>query len=98
MRHPMHLQFDVASLNANPHEPARPSSPGAEAIDLLRQILEVQREHLTYLKATHDAGSRWRAFLARWREDFPDLHASCREAIPVLERAYGALMAELAEH
>jgi hypothetical protein len=65
---------------------------------LLRQILEVQREHLSFLRATHDANARWRAFLARWREDFPDLPDSCQQALPVLERSYSALISELAEY
>jgi hypothetical protein len=79
--------------------PEPPPTPGAdsEVIGLLRQILEVQREQLAAVRAAHDAGSRWRAFIARWREDFPDLPESCREALPVLERAYGAIISELAE-
>jgi hypothetical protein len=92
----MNFQFDVAPFGAA--ETPAESSPGAEMVGLLRQLLEVQREHLAYLRAAHDAGSRWRAFVARWREDFPDLPESCREALPILERSYGALIAELAEY
>jgi hypothetical protein len=68
---------------------------------LLRQIVDIQREQVTLLRASvaaHDASSRWRAFLARWKEDFPDLSGSCREAMTILERAYGALLAELVDH
>lgn len=97
----MHFQFNVAAVNPPPTDavagpPARPT----DSSDLLRQILEVQREQLALLRASsaaHDAGSRWRAFLARWREYFPELD-HCRQAIPILERAYGALIAELSEH
>jgi hypothetical protein len=67
---------------------------------LLRQILEIQREQLALLQASaaaHDHSSRWRAFLARWREDFPDLSDSCRGALLILERSYGSLIAELVE-
>jgi hypothetical protein len=98
----MHFQFNVAALQS-PSPPAQPAPPGSlgETADLLRQILQVQREQLDLLRAStaaHDAGSRWRAFLARWREDFPELPEACRLALPILERAYGALMNELGEH
>jgi hypothetical protein len=53
---------------------------------------------LSFLRATHDANARWRAFLARWREDFPELPESCQQALPILERSYSALIAELAEY
>ena len=93
----MNFQFNVAPFVPAGEAPAT-ATPSAEMVGLLRQILEVQREHLAYLRAAHDAGSRWRAFVARWREDFPDLPESCREALPILERSYGALIAELAEY
>jgi hypothetical protein len=78
-----------------------PSDPPSETIDLLRQLLDVQREQLALQKqaaAAHDHGSRWRAYLARWQEDFPELPEACKSAVPVLERSYGALIAELADH
>jgi hypothetical protein len=95
----MNFQFDVSS----PVPPSRPPSvnPAADQVDLLRQILEVQREQLTllqHLNAAHDAGARWRAFIARWREDFPALSGDCKEAVPILERTYGKLITELTEH
>jgi len=93
----MTFQLEVAPFVAAAEAPAEPSTR-PEMVDLLRQILEVQREHLAFLRAAHDAGSRWRAFAARWREEFPNLPESCREAVPILERSYGALIAELAEH
>src|SRR5262249_52539613 len=82
---------------------ADPSPPlGApETLDLLRQILEVQREQLAYQKATlqaHDTATRWRAFLSRWKEDFPGLSDACRRALPSLERSYGQLVVELTSH
>ena len=95
----MHFQFDVATL----HFPSVQSPPptSSDTAELLRQILHVQREQLALLRAfaaAQDAGSRWRAFVARWRQDFPDLSTSCRQAVPVLERTYGRLMGELTEH
>jgi len=96
----MQFQFDIASTYPTTSE-ASSSSPtpaNVEMLALLRQILEVQREHLSFLRATHDANARWRAFLARWREDFPELPESCQQALPILERSYSALISELAEY
>jgi len=72
-----------------------------ETLDLLRQLLEVQREQLALQRqaaAAHDHGSRWRAYLNKWQQDFPELPDACRDALPILERSYGALLAELADH
>jgi hypothetical protein len=96
----MHFQFEVF-----PTLPAGPTSmpaPTAEfgPVELLRQLLEVQREQLGLLRtsaAAHDTGSRWRAFLARWQDDFPGLPAACRHALPALERAYITLIHDLTE-
>src|SRR5262249_50414119 len=95
----MSFQYVVSPQSHSQVEPNLP--PALETADLLRQILEVQREQLAQLRASaaaHDSSSRWRAFLARWQEDFPDLSDGCRHALPILERAYGSLIAELAEH
>lgn len=78
-----------------------PSDPPSETTELLRQLLDVQREQLALQKqaaAAHDHGSRWRAYLARWQQDFPELPEACKGAVPILERSYGALIAELADH
>ena len=96
----MQFQFDIASTYPTTSESSSssPTPANVEMLALLRQILEVEREHLSFLRATHDANARWRAFLARWREDFPDLPDSCQQALPVLERSYSALISELAEY
>jgi hypothetical protein len=97
----MNFQIDVSSAVSSPPEVSAahpPTSP--DAVDLLRQILEVQREQLTYQRAAaaaHDATARWRAFLARWQSEFPDLAENCRKAMPQIERSYGRLIAELTE-
>ncbi|TMQ33299.1 MAG: hypothetical protein E6K70_13840 [Planctomycetota bacterium] len=94
----MNFQFDMSSLSF-PHLSA-PASSASETDNLLRQLLEVQREQLVCLKAlvsVHDVIARWRAFLARYREDFADLPDACRQAVPVLERSYGKLIAEVTE-
>ena len=95
----MQFQIVVSPQTSTVVPPA--NDPPTETGDLLRQILEVQREQLALQRtaaAAHDMGSRWRAFLARWQQDFPDLPEACRHALPVLERAYGAMIAELANH
>jgi hypothetical protein len=63
-------------------------------------MLEIQREQLIQLRmlsSAHDGLSRWRAFVTRWQNDFPDLPDTCRQALAALERTYGKLMAELGE-
>ena len=93
----MHFQFDM-SARSFPQVEAPPANSETEA--LLRQLVELEREQLAGLKAlvgVHDGTARWRAFLARWRQDFPELSEACRQALPVLERTYGKLIAELTE-
>ena len=97
----MNSQFDVTPFASTPPEPPREGSVGIETVHLLRQMVDLQREQLTMVRAAlagHDAGQRWRAFLARWRTDFPDLGDGCRESLQVLERSYATLMADLVEH
>src|SRR5262245_58091315 len=97
----MNFHFEVTPPVVFPAtEPSAPA-PVADTADLLRQILDVQREQLTYLRtsaAAHDMGNRWRAFLSRWQQDFPGLADDCQRATPILERAYGSLIAELTEY
>jgi hypothetical protein len=97
----MNFQFDVTPFLTVPAAPAEPPPlPPSETVDLLRQILEVQREQLAHLRAAaaaHDMGARWRAFLARWQKEFPYLGENCRKSLPALERTYGKLIADLTE-
>jgi len=97
----MNFQIDVSSaLTTLPAELPAAAAAVPETVDLLRQILEVQREQLAYQRAAtaaHDMTSRWRAFLSRWQQEFPDLSEACRKAMPSLERSYGRLIAELTE-
>lgn len=98
------MQFQ--SFNVSNYPQPKPVEPPmaevvGESADLLRQILEVQKQQLAILQAqqaAHDTTSRWRAFLARWREDFPDLAEFCKEVLPLLEKSYGTLIADLADH
>jgi hypothetical protein len=97
----MNFQFDVTPLITSPVPAAEPPpAPPSETVDLLRQLLDVEREQLGLARAAaaaHDAASRWRAFLNRWQKEFPTLGEDCRKALPVLERTYGKLLAELSE-
>ena len=97
----MHFQFEVSPFVSSPTPAAEPPAPPpSETVDLLRQILEVQREQLAYLRASaaaHDMAARWRAFLQRWQDEFPHLGENCRRAMPVLERTYGKLISDLSE-
>jgi hypothetical protein len=89
-------QINVTSFA--PATPQAPADPAAITNDLLRELIGIQREQLNQLRASaQDAGARWRALLARWKETFPQLPELCREALPILERAYGGIIAALAE-
>jgi hypothetical protein len=98
----MNFQIDVSSA-MSPSAAEVPSPPSAapnETVDLLRQLLEVQREQLAYQRAAaaaHDMTARWRAFLARWQHEFPDLSDNCKRAMPLLERCYGQMIADLTD-
>ena len=98
----MNFQIDVSS--SLPQRAAGPlpnaAEPGPDLADLLRQILEVQREQLAYQRAAaaaHDMTARWRAYLSRWNEEFPDLSDGCKKAMPHLERVYGQMITDLSE-
>jgi hypothetical protein len=92
----MHFQIDVAA----PAQPGAGPPAAGDAVELLRQLLEVQREQTVLLRmlvAAHDAGARWRAVLARFQADFPALPAACKLVLPTLERSCVELVAELTD-
>jgi hypothetical protein len=96
----MNFQIDITSAFPAAPPEAPPLQPSPEMVDLLRQSLDVQREQLACQKTAaqaHDMASRWKAFLARWKDELPDLGDNCRKALPVLERAYANLINELTE-
>jgi hypothetical protein len=93
------IEAPATPIPAQPVEPPA-APPVSETVDLLRQILEVQRDQLAHQRAAaaaHDLGARWRAYLARWQSEFPGLSESCRKAMPLLERAYARMILELTE-
>jgi hypothetical protein len=94
----MNFQFELSPFSPPPASEPEPQT--SETADLLRQILDVQREQLTQLRANaaaHDMASRWRAFMARWQEEFPSLGENCRRSLPLLEHTYARLIADLTE-
>lgn len=98
----MNFQIDVSSAVAKtaPEPPPSPPATPGDVADLLRQILEVQKEQLAQQRAaaaSHDMTARWRAYLSRWQGEFPDLSDACRRAIPHLERCYGQMISDLTE-
>ncbi len=89
------MESIVVTAPLHVHPAATPPAPAA---DLLRELIEVQREQLTVLRAQQSAGDdrgRWRGVLARHADDFPTLPADCRAVLPLVERAYLSAMAEL---
>jgi hypothetical protein len=97
----MNFQIDAsAALRCPTADPPAPPTAVPETVELLRQILEVQREQLSYQRAAaaaHDMTARWRAFLSRWQQEFPDLGENCRRTLPQLERCYGQLLHDLTD-
>lgn len=98
----MSFQIDVTSamMGPPPEAPNPTPAPMKETLDLLRQMLEIQKEQLAYqraLVAFHDMGSRWRAYLTRWHHEFPGLSEACRRAMPQLERSYGQMITDLTD-
>jgi hypothetical protein len=77
-----------------------PPPPPREVAQLLRQLVGLQEEQVGLLKAqvaNQDSAGRMRGFLTRWAEEFPGIGAACRQAMPVLERAYLTLVRELTD-
>lgn len=78
-----------------------PPPLGSNVNELLRQMVELQREQLSVMKSQNSAAqegqNRMRAFLSRWQTEFPDIGASCRRVIPLIERAYLHLIQEMTE-
>jgi hypothetical protein len=98
------MQFDIAPY-ALPAGQLPRSTPSL-ASDLLRQILDVQRQQLDLMKANQQSltamaeaqnQARKRSWFDRWQEEFPDLPENCRRVMPMLERAYLNLIATMVE-
>jgi len=99
----MHFQFIVAPPTPSLTPPAAP--PTESTTDLLRQLIEIQRDQLGLLQASSTSPRegdghvvRWRHFFERWKEDFPRLPGAFRSVLPSVERAYLRLMEEMVDH
>jgi hypothetical protein len=93
----MQFQFDVTSIPTP--APANPPM-GTTTEELLRQILEVQREHLHHLRntaAAQDHNSRWKSLLTKWEQEFPGLTEACKQATPIVEKAYWNLLSTMVQ-
>src|SRR5437763_11592099 len=89
-----------APLYVTPSAPVAPppGSVPAEVTDLLRQILDAQREQVALLRAqvaAQDVAAKWRAFLAKWSGEFPELGGACRRGPPGRGPAYLTMLREL---
>lgn len=107
----MQFQFDIASNSATtPATPQPQPTVTADTVpDLLRQILEVQREHLSQMlevqrehlnyvrQQAQDSQARWRNLLARWQNEHPAFTENCKQAYPLLEKAYVQMLAGMTE-
>ncbi len=95
----MHFQFIVAPPTPALNPPAPPAAEGSS--ELLRQMLEVQREQLTLMQEKAEAaesdgnGARWRNFFARWHEEYPELPITLRDVLPAVEKAFIRLVDEM---
>jgi hypothetical protein len=76
------------------------SQQAVETADLLRQLLDVQREQLhcaRFLAMNSDGLAKWKKFLDRWTTEFPEIATDCKAALPVMERVYLKMIAELVD-
>lgn len=99
----MQFQFDISSSTNTP--PVRPQPVTPETVpDLLRQMLELQREgfqqmlnlqaeHLNHVRAmTQENVARWRNLLTKRKEEHPEFGEFCQKAYPVMEKAFIQLL------
>ncbi|MBI1832377.1 MAG: hypothetical protein HYR84_13120 [Planctomycetes bacterium] len=104
----MQFQFDITSTTTKPPAPPQPVTPETVP-ELLRQILEVQRDQLAQMLEVQkeqlavaramspDNLARWRQLLGRWQKDQPEFAALCKKAYPLMEKAYVYLLAQMVE-
>lgn len=94
----MHFQFIVA-----PPTPALipPSGPPSESSsELLRELLEVQREQLSVMRTAHtESGNhaRWKNFFSRWEDEFGHLPGALKSTLGKVEHAYLRLMEDVTQ-
>lgn len=77
-----------------------PPTPASEIGDLLRHLVDGQREQCGLLRgllASQDSSPRWKAFLARWQEEFPGIGRECKAVLPHVERTYLTMVKEVTD-
>ena len=96
----MDASIIVSSPMVRLPEAPHPSTLSTETADLLRQMVELQREQLGLLKARQAASddkARWQTFYNRWAAEFPELPGRCKAVLPSVERAYLELMRDVSD-
>lgn len=76
------------------------SQQAIETADLLRQLIDLQREQLALSRAiamNNDPILRWRRFLEKWQKEFPEIAINSKSVLPAIERVYLNMMTELTE-
>ncbi len=94
----MHFSFDVSGPTQP--QPPVPTDVPADMLELLRQILDVQKEQYALTRAVaiaNDQGQKWRHFLSKWNGEYPNVAHDCKTVLPLIERAYMDLMRDLTE-
>lgn len=104
----MQFQFDITTAPQQP-KPV-PTSNGPEVVpDLLRHILDLQREGFTQMLEVQRAQlahaqhvhqehlQRWKNVMGRWNKVFPELAGQCKQVYPSLERAYLSMVENLVQ-
>ena len=81
----MNFQVVSSGMSSIPTDPP-PAPPAAtETVDLLKQLLEVQKEQLSYQRAAaaaHDMGARWRTYLRAGSRSSPAWATPARRPCP----------------
>ena len=103
----MQFQFDVTNSSTTPLVRPTPTTESVPELlklileqqrDQLNQILEIQKEHLNHVRTiAQDSQARWRNLLARWQEDHPGFAEQCKKAYPAMERSYVQMLANMVE-
>lgn len=81
------------------HPSQLPQQP-AEVTDLLRQLVDLQKQQLDFSRtilANADERARWVAFYGRWSNEFPDLPASSKKVLPIVEKAFLGMLRDVCD-
>jgi len=96
----MQASFIVASPGVKLPDFPSASQQAVETADLLRQLLDVQREQLAFhrgMAMNNDAVARCKRFLDKWQGEFPEIASVTKTVLPAVERMYLKMIEELTE-